>query len=308
VAASSIRVLPWRQTLSLASTIFLVVVPAYLMLGMGAALAGVGGILVGSYATLSRGLAAAIFVAVIPALALIIMLSFPSKLVVALLGIGLIILAMFETARRGTRAFVMALTAFLIAVVGVEGGGRWEIVPLFAIGAAAGIAVIFGLNAAQALPKAKASPGSGVALGLFLGVGLALALGLMARLDVSRGYWIPLLFTSRALVPIEAQRGQALQFGLGTSLGVIAALAVKIAGVAPFGNLVLALGAAVLAIRTLPHPLPISAGCVSAAIVLATVANIDDALFRIEAAAIVVALVVVLSFGIEQFWRFIERE
>jgi hypothetical protein len=90
-----------------------------------------------------------------------------------------------------------------------------------------------------------------------------------------------------------------LRFGKGAAIGVAAAIAVESLGLPAWTHLALSLCAAWVGMRYMVHPLPISSAAFSAAILLGTAPTLPDAILRLQAIALVVALVLVLALAFD---------
>lgn len=102
--------------------------------------------------------------------------------------------------------------------------------------------------------------------------------------------------------PRATQRHRALRFGQRAGTGGHIAVAIQPADLPVPTRLGIALAAGLAGLRTLPHPLPISPACLSIATLLSTATTFGEAVFRFEAIAIAVGLVVFLSPGISRLW------
>ena len=300
-------VIPWRHTLITAAAALVITLPAYLTAGPGAALGAMAGMVVGGFAAMSGTVWRAGLVGVATVAATAVVVSVPSVWTIVVISALFIASVGLESARVGTRTAVMALFGFLMAIVGLGFGGDWPTVPFMALGVVGGALTVHGLAMAGLLPKLLLPPVGAVALMLFLGIGLALSFILIAMLDEPRSYWIGLLFVGRAIVPFEAQRKSALRFGRGAMVGVIVAMAVQALTLPAAVQLMIAFAAGVIGLRTLPHPLPIASGCFTVSILLSTATTFGEAVFRAEAIAIVVGIILVVSFGIDRLWAVLLR-
>jgi len=300
--------LPWRHTLVMLGASLVATVPAFLLFGSAGAIGAVAGLVAGGFATMAGSAGRAVLVSGAAGGALALTLWLPSLwIVIALCGVFVALVGL-EVTSWGSRAFVMGLFAYLEGLVGIGYGGDWQMLAMLAQGAVVGIVTAVFLKTTGMLPKAHMPPTGAIALCLFLGIGLAVSLVLIALLDEPRAYWIALIFVGRAIVPFEAMRSSTWRFGQGAAIGVAIALLVEAMPLAPGAQLAIALIASVIGIRTLPHPLPIASGCISLAVLLTIAPTLDEAIFRVQVIAIVVGLIIFLTFGIERLWRQLNAE
>jgi len=294
----------WRAVGIILAVSWPVFVPLFFLLGPGAVITASGGFALGAFALTSTTLRKALPLSVVGAVAVLVFWAvLPSPPGALLVTALLSILAGIEMARTGTRILVMAIFAVLAMQVGVlMEGGIW-LAPAFLAGLGAGLLAVWLAGLAGIMPAVKESPRVATAMGVFLIVGLTISVGLALLFDHPRSYWIAFMFTFRVVVPVPLLRGQAIRFGKGASIGVLLAVLIGLLHLPVWANILLAGGIGLIGMRYLTHPLPVSAGAISTAILLATGATLQDAVFRIEAALITVALILFLAFALDRLWR-----
>ena len=300
--------LPWRHTLITGAAALAATLSAYLAAGSAGAIGAVAGLIAGGFATMAFNDRLAVLVTAMVGGALALTLWTGGLWIVIVLCGAFVALVGYEVTTWGSRTFVMGLLAYLEGLVGIGFGGGWEMLPWLALGAVAGIGAAVYLKTTGVLPTAHMPPTGALALSLFLAMGLTVSFVLIIVLEEPRGYWIALLFVGRAIMPFETLRPSTLRFGQGAAIGVAFALLVEAMPLPGGLQLLIAFVVGMVGLRTLPHPQPIAAACISAAILLSVAPTLDEALFRIQAVAIVVGLIVFLTFGIERLWRALNAE
>ncbi|MEO1677240.1 MAG: hypothetical protein AAFU80_03680 [Pseudomonadota bacterium] len=285
---------PWSTVAVLMCVGASVTVPAFLVLGQGATLAAAGGLMLGLYGTASLGLARVGAPAAITALACLATLLAPQMWVALGLSGAMALLAGAELARIGTRTLVMGLYAFATVRLGLSMGGELSMLATLVTGMAAGSAAAWATGMANKVPALPESSVIAVRMVVFLSVGLALAIVLASWLASPRSYWIAFLFLLRCTLPYGRQRQAALRFGAGAAAGVVLALAIEALAPTIWVQLLLALGATGIGLRYLLDQSPIPAGAFTLAILLGAAPTTAEAVFRMEAVGIVVALVFAL--------------
>lgn len=219
----------------------------------------------------------------------------PSAPVLWLIGFVLCGLAGWESVRSGGRAMVLViytcLALHLIATMP----------PVTIAAPVAAAAMLLGWIAARVTGlagKASQPPGPpfhGVMLTLYLSIGLALSLLVMHLMASPYAHWVALIFTIRALAPMDMTTRSTLQFGLGATLGCGLALALIALGTPKPVLLALCLPCIIAALRLLPHPRPYTPALASAAVLFLVAPDVHDAFIRLEVTGLVVVLSLALS-------------
>ena len=293
-------VLPWRIVLTLGGAVLaLEILGALLTGGVGspAALAGFG---VGCFAALSGGRRLTLQAGLAFMAAIALVFVFPALPVLLGVCLALSAAAAVEVERFGSRASAMVLMGVILTALTFERGGDLWALALALAGLGTGHLVMGHLQLSGLLRHPPASRAESVGLGLFLAAGVLLSLALAATINAPHGYWIVLLFVGRTLMPMQHRPEALLKYGHGAALGVIAALAVELAGTADVLRLLLAMAAFLVGLRFLTHPLPISVAGMTAGVLLASAPSPEAASFRAVAILLVVALVLFLTLVLER--------
>ncbi|MAC80122.1 MAG: hypothetical protein CML66_18885 [Rhodobacteraceae bacterium] len=226
------------------------------------------------------------------------LLVHPSVPVLWLIALGLCALAGLESVRSGGRAIVLVIYAclglHLIAAMPPIATSAPVAGAAMLVGW--GVARITGLAGQAAQPPGP--PFHGVMLALYLAIGLALALLVMHLMKSPFAHWVALIFIMRALAPLDMTTRTTLQFGLGATIGCLAAMALIAIGPPKPVLLALCVPAVIAALRLLPHPRPWTPALISAAVLFLVAPSVADALVRLEVTLIVVLLSVALSTGL----------
>ena len=292
----------WTATAIVLAVALAVFVPTYALFGSGATIAASGGFALGAFTVASVGLRGGWQVLAFGSVAALLPLAFPAPLFSTIVAVTLALLAGVELVRTGTRCMVMAIFAALAVQVGAAmSGGPW-MGATFLAGVAAGAVALRLAGLSAIVPAMREPPVVGAAMAVFLIVGLTISIALVLTLQGPRSYWIALLFVTRALLPLQAQRGAAIRFGKGAGLGVLLAVALELMALPTWVRLSVALFAGAIGMRYTIHPLPISSAAFSAAILLGAAATLREAIYRAEAIAIVVGLVLFLVFAMDRIW------
>lgn len=300
-SAPAPRVLPWAFVAALIATGLGILGPVAFVFPHGLAAVAFG-MLAGLFGTVMspRGATWPAISSGVGALGLL-MLA-PSEPVLWAIGGGLCALAGVEAKRSGGRAIVLVLFCWL-ALVLVPG---MPVFPLAAPWAIYGLVAGWGAARLMGLGgRAVRAPGTapfGIGMALFLGIGVWLAVMAMRWADQPFGHWLVFFVLLRALAPPGQAVTGAVRFGIGAMLGSLAALGVLMLDL-PY-PLVAGLGAvlALLGLRHMPHPAPITPAAFSAGVLLAMSPPAGVAVFRIEAAAFAVVLSIVLVTALSAVW------
>ncbi|MBB96989.1 MAG: hypothetical protein CML68_20625 [Rhodobacteraceae bacterium] len=289
--------LPWPAVAILLGTplgaagLAALITPAAALPALFGALAGVAGsVLAPAKRSLAPMLAGLITLGLL--------LLHPSQPVLWVMALCLCALAGWETVRTGGRAMVLVI----YACIGLHLVPAMPPVSIAAPVAAAAllagwaIAQMTGL-AGKAAP-APASPLHGVMLASYLAIGLALSLLVMQVMQSPFAHWVAMIFTMRALAPMDMTTTSTLHFGLGATLGCLAAMAVIALGLPEPLLMALSLPAVIAAFRLVPHPRPYTPALVSAAVLFLAAPDLNDALVRLEVTLVVVFLSLSLSTGL----------
>jgi hypothetical protein len=295
-------VFPWRHAFLLVGASLLIAVPSFLMAGQVAAIASVAGFMTGGFAASSAGLRGTLAGGAGLLAALALLLISQSLPIFAAVCALLCLAAGVEASRQGTRISVMVLLGVTVMAVALARGPDPLILPLAVLGLATGHFVIGHLGLTGMLCGRPAAARHAARLGLFLAFGMALSVVFVALMDGQRSYWIALLFVSRALVPFPDRKEPLLRYGTGAAAGVLAAVLIEAMGLPDVLRLLLALGALVLGIRFLIHPMPIAPAMMTMAVLLGTAPTAAEALFRAEAIALVFAIILMVGLVVDQLW------
>lgn len=301
---SSRRVLPWSLIwkLSAAGGSLLVLAAVLSPGGVGFAPAMTGFIPGLMARTMGRPPASCIAVLSL-AIALASLLLWPDIaglwIVATLLGLG----AGIESGTIGGRAFVAALYGWLSILLVPAMPPIGTALPWLLIGLTWGLvaARLLGLTAIAAPPPSGRRFAAGLVV--FLLAGLFATLVLAERFGSPFGHWVVLLFVVRALTPQGHTLSAALRFGAGAAIGCALALVMTAFDLPDGVPLPLALCLLLIGLRYLPHPMPLAPAAITAAVLLGTAPGQDAALFRLEAALIVVALTFATGIAIGLAWR-----
>ncbi len=293
-------VLPWRYALTICGAALALGIAGFAVTGSAGSMAATAGFAVGLFAALSGGLRGALLAGLGFICAAGLVLAFPVLSVLLALCIALSVMAAVEVARFGTRMSVMVLMGVVLFAIATDHDGDGRMLALSALGIGAGCMVAAHLRLTSILRPPLASRVEAVRLGLFLSVGVALSIGLAMTINLPHAYWIVILFVSRCLMPMQDTPGALLKYGHGAALGVVAVIAIELAGPPDAWRLLLALTAFVLGLRFMPHPRPISAAAMTAGILLASAPTPGEATFRAEAVVLVIALILFLTLILER--------
>ncbi|MEM8729641.1 MAG: hypothetical protein AAGF79_06940 [Pseudomonadota bacterium] len=217
--------------------------------------------------------------------------SAPLRWLIALL---LCAAAGWETARSGGRMMVLVIYAWLaVQLISVMPAEELS-VPVTALSLIFGWAVAeaMGLSGRAAGPAGQ--PLHGVVLTAYLAIGLILSILLMHHIESAFAYWVALIFVMRALAPLNMTARATLSFGIGATLGCLAALAFIALHPPQLLSVALGLVCLVAGFRLIPHPRPYTPAAMSAAVLLLVAQDPQTVLLRLEVSLIVV----VVSFGL----------
>lgn len=293
-------VMPWRYALTICGAALILGIAGHVVLGSPGSMVAMAGFAVGLFATLSRGVKGALIAGCGFLVAAAVGQAFPVMPV--LLAVCMIVsaLAVVEVALWGTRMSVMMLMGVILTAIATERGGDFRMLAMAAAGLAVGQLVMTHLRLSGILRHPVVRPAEAVKLGLFLGIGVALSIGLAVTINLPHAYWIVILFISRSLMPMQHKPGALFKYGHGAALGVLAAILIELTGASDALRLLLALAAFVLGLRFMPNPLPVSSAAMTAGILLASAPMPGDAIFRVEAILLVIALILFLTLILER--------
>ncbi|MEL7012959.1 MAG: hypothetical protein AAFO72_06730 [Pseudomonadota bacterium] len=297
----------WTAVLILgASSTGLALVAAYLG-GAGGLIAAFGGYTFGALAAASGPLRAFYWHIGAGLAAVAVAGFFADPLASAACLVTLTFLASQEFAKAGTRCLIGAVFGFLAFEVGLAKSTAHIACGVFVLGVAAGLLATKAAGLGAIIPKSPATREHGTFMFLFLTIGILCSAVASHILNEPRGYWIALIFAMRGLVPLERQGPAVLRYGAFAVIGVAVSVGLQLIGIPLVVRLLVCLGLVVLGTKYIAHPIPVSASAFTAAIVLASATTMQDAVYRIEAIAIVVCLVLILAFGLEWHWKMRQR-
>lgn len=293
-------VVPWRHALTICAAALGLGLGGYVLSGSAGSMAALAGFAVGLFAALSGGRRGALIACLGFVAAAGLVLAFSGLPMLLALSLGLSALATVEAVQSGTRMSVMGLLGIILVAMAIDRGGDVRLVPQAVLGLGAGYLVIRHLQLFAILPAPLASRPEAIRLGLFLAVGVVLSISLALAIDLPHSYWIVILFLSRCLMPMQDHPGALVKYGHGAALGVLAAVVIELAGTPETVRLLLALVAFGLALRFMPHPLPISSAGMTAGVLLSSAPTPHDATFRIEVVFLVIALILFLTLMLDR--------
>jgi hypothetical protein len=305
--AEKANVLPWALVFNLIAVGSILLVPTVLFVGPDGIAA-----MIGLISGLAGGLMGRALMPQLAALTLVVatalLLLSPGLVGVWLIGGALVVAAGIESCTTGGRAFVLALYGWLSILLIPSMPPTETALPLLALGLVWGLAAarLLGLTGFAAPPPAQKA--FGVAMAVFLFAGLLVASFVMQWRDAPLGYWMILLFIFRAVAPQGETVRSALKYGLGAAAGCGVAVLLTPVHLGGMGTAMIAFALMIVGMRNLPHPAPWSATAFTAAILMFLSPNAQTVLFRLEAAAFVVALTTVLALLIEGLWRLVLRQ
>ncbi len=271
--------------------------------GTGAMIAAIGGFTFGSLTVASVPAQATYWRIGLGLVPVVVAGLFATPWITALCLLALTLLASLEVSRAGTRCLIGAIFGFLAFEVGEARTAEHFVFGVYALGVVAGMLATKVAGLSAILPKSPPSKTHGVFMFLFLAIGLIGSLVAAHALNEPRSYWIAFIFAMRGLVPLERQGMAVLRYGAYATVGVALAVLVQLLHLPVHLELLFALGLVLLGLRYIAHPEPISALVITAAIVLASTATMQDAVYRLEAIGIVVCIVLILAFVLEWLWR-----
>ncbi|WP_138470991.1 hypothetical protein [Poseidonocella sp. HB161398] len=290
------KLLGWPTVIGIAVTAVTACIAGYLAFGAIAVPALAGGVLLGMAGTMlgSSGRAAAGGILV---LALMLLhLALPA-IDIRLVALALPAAAGWETARRGGRAFTLALMSMGLLVATHRAGAAATLsLPLYAAGLAYGLgcARLLKLQDWPAVP-AEGLHG-GLRHGLFLAIGLALAVSLAGHLRSAHSIWIVQFFVMRGLAPGHMALPSALKFAAGVLAGTAAAILLEMAGLSrPPVSYAIALAALLAGLRSMPSGPPWTPAALTVGLLLMTAPTPGAAVFRGEAALMAAGLAIALA-------------
>lgn len=200
-----------------------------------------------------------------------------------------------EATQTGGRAAVMLLYAWLSIALIATLPPREAAIACTIGGLLLGwlVAYVFKIEGTAVRPKGDMV--FGCAMAAFLAIGLAIALFAIRHIHQPFSHWIALIFVLRAMAPPGMTRRALLRFGVGATLGSLAALLLIALGLPHYPALALGAVAMVLGIRTLPHPAPFAPAAFSAGVLLIAAQDIGPAVFRLEVSVAVVVFCVAMT-------------
>jgi hypothetical protein len=295
----ALRTLPWALVLALLGTIAGVAGLAALISPAGTAPAVIGA-LGGTLGALlaPRGREVPVMILGLAALGLLLVAA--GQHVAWLLSLLLCVCVAMEARRTGGRASI-ALLFVILSLRLVPGLPPIAAAVPFAVGG-----LLIGWLAARVLGFAGAAatkPASrmhAAGRGVFLAVGLALTFWVTEHIDQPLEHWLVMMFLFRAMAPMDETAAAARRFAVGALLGSLVGLALIVAGVPglPVLTMLAMMALLIAGLRMIPAPQPFAPAAFSAAAVLGVASVPGAALFRVEAAAVVLVLSTVLAAAI----------
>ncbi|MBO9448095.1 hypothetical protein [Ruegeria sp. R14_0] len=297
--------LPWSTALAICATAAFVVL-------LGDQFVAFGGI--AAVAGFSAGFLGSVFSSLVSnvrtfAMVLVCILActlFPVKWIALLCGFVLISWGAFEGYKNGGFATVPALNGLLLYLLIPPDERVTVLVLVFLAAATVGGLLSVWLNLAGSAIRPALSFKEAFSVWLFLIVGMSLTTFLAHVIGNQKSYWLSLLFVFRVLAPIQKVPDAALRFGVGVALGSLAALCFEFSGLSHQVLLILGFACAVIGVHRIGGNTLWTAMFFTIATLLVTAPTLEFAVFRIEAAAMIVFLVGGLSFLISWCWEQIE--
>ncbi|WP_139165875.1 hypothetical protein [Paracoccus tibetensis] len=275
-------------------------IPCHVLAGPTGAVAALAGFACCAFGGAAAGMRGAAMGGAGLVAALALALVWPGWWAYALLCAALCAAAGIEAAARGTRiAIIVMLGVTLVFASGAPTG--LPALAMAGLGAATGAVVMGHLALWSVIPPQRLSRAQGLRLALFLSLGVTLSLILGLRAP-QHGHWIAVLFMSRALVPFGQRRAPLMRYGTGAALGVSAALLIEAVHPPGLLRVALAIAAAVLGLRFMLHARPIGPAMTTLSVLLGTAPTMRDALFRAEAVAAALGIVVLAGLVLDRLW------
>ncbi|WP_170470542.1 hypothetical protein, partial [Ruegeria arenilitoris] len=216
---------------------------------------------------------------------------FPLQWIAFLCGFVLISWAAFEGYKNGGFATVPALNGLLLYLL-IPPDERIAVhVLVFLAAATVGSLLSVWLNLAGSAIRPPMSFKEAISIWLFLIVGMSLTSFLAHIIGNQKSYWLSLLFVFRVLAPLQKVPDAALRFGVGVALGSLAALCLEFSGLSHHVLLIFGFASAVIGVHRIGGNTLWTAMFFTNATLSVTAPTIEFAVFRIEAAAMIVLLV-----------------
>ena len=297
--------LSWSTALAICTTAVLVVLLGDQVVTFGR-IAAVAGFSAGFLGSVFSSLASNARTFAMVLVSILVCTLFPLQWVAFLCGFILISWAAFEGYKNGGFATVPALNGLLLYLL-IPPDERIAVhVLVFLAAAVAGSLLSVWLNLAASAIRPPMSFKEAISVWLFLIVGMSLTSFLAHIIGNQKSYWLSLLFLFRVLAPIQKVPDAAMRFGVGVALGSLAALCFEFSGLSHQVLLILGFASAATGVHRIGSNTLLTAMFFTIATLLVTAPSVEFAVFRIEAAAMIVLLVGGLSFLISLCWERIE--
>ncbi len=300
------RLLSWSTALIICATAVLVVLLGDQVVAFGG-IAAVAGFSAGFLGSVFSSLVSNARTFAMVLVSILVCTLFPLQWIAFLCGFVLISWAAFEGYKNGGFATVPALNGLLLYLLIPPDERTVVHVVIFLAAATVGSLLSVRLNLAGSAIRPPMSSKEAISVWLFLIVGMSLTSLLAHVIGNQKSYWLSLLFVFRVLAPIQKVPDAALRFGVGVALGSSAALCFEFSGLSHQVLLILGFASAVIGMHRIGGNTLWTAMFFTVATLLMTAPTIEFAVFRIEAAAMIVFVVGGLSFLISWFWEQIEN-
>ncbi len=231
----------------------------------------------------------------------------PAQWTAFLCGFVLVSWAAFDARISGSLATVPALNGLLLYLLIPPDQRTASLVAMFVIAAAVGGVVSTWLRLLGSARRKPMSVKGAVSIWIFLILGLGLTSILAQMIGNQKSYWLSFLFVFRVLAPLEKVPDSALRFGIGVAIGSLVAICLESVGLPHRVLMLLGIASAIVGVHRIGGRTMWTAMFFTIATLLITAPTVEFAVFRIEAAAMVVVLVGGLAFLISWIWERIEN-
>lgn len=298
--------LSWRVTITIcaAAAIVTLLGQEFAPSGGVAAVAGFSAGFLGSVFSTPRSTARTL---VLVAGCVLVCTLFPFPWIGFLCGFVLISWAAIEGHTNGGFATIPALNGLLLYLLIAPDERTAFLALMCVVTAVVGGLLSVRLKLAGAANRPPMSLKGALSVWVFLLAGLALTSFLAHLIGNQKSYWLSFLFVFRVLAPLQKVPDAAARFGVGVALGSFIAIGLEFSGLPHKFLVVLGLAAAVFGVHRIGGNTIWTAMFFTIATLLITAPTIESAVFRIEAAAIVIAIVGCLAFLISWCWERIEN-
>ncbi|CAD0184682.1 hypothetical protein RUESEDTHA_01564 [Ruegeria sp. THAF57] len=297
--------LSWSTALAICTSAVLVVLLGDQVVAFGG-IAAVAGFSAGFLGSVFSSPVSSVRTFVMVLMCILVCTLFPLQWIAFLCGFFLISWAAYEGCKNGGFATVPALNGLLLYLLIPPDERIAILVLVFFAAAIVGSLLCVWLNLAGSATRPPMSFKEAFSIWLFLIVGMSLTSFLAHVIGNQKSYWLSLLFVFRVLAPLQKVPVAALRFGVGVALGSLAALCLEFSGLSHQALLILGFASAVIGVHKIGGNTLWTAMYFTIATLLVTAPTMEFAVFRIEAAAMIVFVVGALSFLISWCWERIE--